>query len=184
MKKLIYAVLLAMLSPVALSSCLNDDDEPDSEWRERNDNFLLEMAAKTDADGSPYFTKITPDWNPKAYVLMRWHNDRSLTAKNISPISTSTVDVKYHLRNIDGEPKDSSYLRTSPADSIYRTRVNSNIEGWIIGIPQMHVGDSVTLIIPYQQGYGSTDRVDIKAYSTLIFDVKLAAVPGYETQVP
>ncbi len=182
MKKAFLLAVTAMFCTAGFTSCLSDDDNDELTWRTQNDQYMTEMQALLDDNNNPYFTKVVPDWNPNAYVLMHWHNDRNATRKNISPISTSYVDVKYHLRTIDGLAKDSSYMRTSPADSIYRTQLNSNIEGWIIALPEMHVGDSVTMVIPYQFGYGSSQRGTIEAYSDLIFDVKLKGVPGYETK--
>ena len=46
----------------------------------------------------------------------------------------------------------------------------------------MHVGDSCTVIIPYQQAYGSTKRSDVLIpYSSLMFDVKLVNIYKYKT---
>lgn len=179
MKKLLLFALL-LCSSAAMTSCLDDDnDNPYGEWRESNDNWVAEQEALKNPDGTPYYTKVTASWNPNAYVLMHWHNDRSLTAGEITPISTSTTDIKYRLTNYQGLPCDSSYLRTSPADSIYRSQVNANVEGWVIGVTNMHVGDSVTMIIPYQWGYNATARGALLPYSTLVFDLKLKAVPGF-----
>ncbi|MBR2147778.1 MAG: FKBP-type peptidyl-prolyl cis-trans isomerase [Muribaculaceae bacterium] len=91
------------------------------------------------------------------------------------------VDVKYHLRLYDGTPIDSSFLSTSPADSLFRCRLNTGvIEGWGIAIPRMHIGDSCRVIIPYNVGYGTKASGEIKPYSTLQFDIKLVGIPYYE----
>lgn len=183
MKKLItYAFCL--LGVASLSSCLSDDDDkPYEDWRLANENWVAEQEALRNPDGTPYYTKVTASWNPNAYVLMHWHNDRALTAGNITPLSTSTADVKYLLRDYQGLGCDSSYLRTTPADSIYRSRVNTNVEGWVLGLTNMHVGDSVTMIIPYQWGYGAQSRGKLKPYSAMVFDLKLKGIPGYEIPV-
>ncbi len=180
MKKLIYIAAFLLALPM-FQACLDDvnDDNGYDAWREENELWLAEQKALRNADGTPYYTQITAGWNPNAYVLMHWHNNTQLTAGNISPISTSYVDVKYRVQTIDGVARDSSYLRTSPADSIYRSQLNSNIDGWVIGLTNMHVGDSVTMIVPYQQGYGTTGSGSIDPYSNLVFDLKLADVPGY-----
>ncbi len=183
MKKIIY-FSLTLLCATVFSSCLSDDSEPYDEWRNHNDTWLQEQMARTNPDGTPYYEKVVATkWNPNAYVLMHWHNDRSLTADKISPMSTSTVDVKYLLRNYEGLGIDSSYLRTTPADSIFRSRLNTNIEGWVIGVTQMHVGDSVTMIVPYQYGYGATQRGSILPFTNLVFDIKLKGIPGFEVPV-
>ncbi len=183
MKKLIYFSLILFCVSV-LSSCLKDESDPYGEWRNSNNTWLAGQMALKNPDGSPYYEKVeATGWNPNAYVLMHWHNDRSLTSGKLVPMSTSTVDVKYRLTDYEGLAKDSSYLRTTPADSIYRSQVNSNIDGWIIGLTHMHVGDSVTMIVPYQYGYGAMQRGNILPYTVLVFDLKLAGVPGYEVPV-
>ncbi len=112
---------------------------------------------------------------------MRWHNDRSLTEKNLSPLSTSTIDVKYQVQDIDSVMIDNSYSRTTPADSVYRTQLNKNLSGWVIALSAMHVGDSCTIIIPYSQAYGAREYGKVKPYSNLIFQVRLLGIPGYQT---
>ena len=48
----------------------------------------------------------------------------------------------------------------------------------------MNVGDSATLIIPAELGYGAADRPTIPANSTLIFDVQLMDVKKVVKPVP
>ena len=177
MKKLFYTVILAVLAVTMLDSCLgNNVYDEYKDWRQKNDEWFSRQAA------SGQYTKVTAPWDPSATVLMRWHNDRNLTKDNLMPLITSTVDVKYYLRLYDGTPVDSSYYMTSPADSIYRSMVNSNVEGWMIALTNMHVGDSCMVIIPYQQAYGSTKRSDVLIpYSSLMFDVKLVNIYKYKT---
>ena len=176
MKKLFYTVILAVLAVTMLDSCLgNYVYDVYKDWRQKNDEWFSRQAA------SGLYTKVTAPWDPSATVLMRWHNDRNLTKDNLMPLITSTVDVKYYLRLYDGTPVDSSYYMTSPADSIYRSMVNSNVEGWMIALTNMHVGDSCTVVIPYQQAYGSTKRSEVLIpYSSLVFDVKLVDIYKYK----
>ena len=114
---------------------------------------------------------------------MQWHNDRSLTASKLKPISTSTVDVRYEVRTIDGKEVDNSKNRTTPAPGVYRSKLNSNITGWVMGIGNMHVGDTCTILIPYSQAYGSIPYNGLKAYSSLIFNVRLVDIPGFEKPI-
>lgn len=173
MKYSLYTILAVLLC--TLTSCLDDNDEPnDDTWRERNEAFMQTMSA------DPAYQRIDCPWDPQAYVLMRWHNDRTLTASALSPLYNSTIDVKYEVCNIDSTRLDSSYARTEPADSVYRTQLNKTITGWAIGIQQMHVGDSCTILIPYAQAYGANDYLSVKGYSDLIFNVKLMGIPGFE----
>ncbi|MDE7190513.1 MAG: FKBP-type peptidyl-prolyl cis-trans isomerase, partial [Muribaculaceae bacterium] len=100
---------------------------------------------------------------------------------NLMPLDNSTVDVKYCLRNIEGTVIESSYSTTTYGDSIYRTQPNANVIGFWTGLTNMHVGDSVTMVIPYQAGYGSASQRALLPFSTLIFDVKLKSIYRYET---
>ena len=176
MKKLLYAVVLAVVASTMLVSCLGDSVyDQYKEWREKNDDWYARQAQ------SGQYTVYTAAWDPSAQVLMRWHNDTMQTKNNLKPLITSTVDVKYKLKLYDGTPVDSSYNVVSPADSIYRSKVNENVEGWMIALTRMHVGDSCTIIIPYQQGYGSTLTSDLLLpYSILVFDVKLKDIYKYK----
>lgn len=180
MKKLLYTAMLCAGAAITLSSCLGDEPGSDKEWKKKNDAWIIEKEAETDASGQKVYTRVNCDWDPSAYVLMKWHNDRAATSNNLSPISTSTINVKYRVQNIDGLGLDSSYLRTTPADSIYQCVLNTNIQGWIIALGAMHVGDSCTVLIPYNQAYGMNTRGSIKAYSNLVFDVKLVSIPALE----
>ncbi|MBO4802975.1 MAG: FKBP-type peptidyl-prolyl cis-trans isomerase [Muribaculaceae bacterium] len=176
MKKFFYTVILAVVAITMLDSCLGKNvyDEY-KDWREKNDEWFQRQAS------SGQYTQITASWDPSAKVLMRWHNDTMLTKDNLKPLISSTVDVKYRLRLYDDTAVDSSYNLTSPADSIYRAVISQNVEGWMIALTHMHVGDSCTIIIPYQQGYGSSMRSEVLVpYSCLIFDMKLVDIYKYK----
>ena len=168
---------MAVVAITMLESCLGENVyDQYKDWREKNDAWYQQQLS------SGLYTQLTASWDPSAHVLICWHNDTMLTKNNLKPLITSTVDVKYHLSIYDGTPVDSSYNLTSPADSIYRAKINQNIEGWMIALTRMHVGDSCTVIIPYQQGYGSAKQSEIMLpYSNLIFDVKLVDIYKYKT---
>ena len=163
-----------------LTSCFEDDEttaEKYKEWREKNERYVLEAEAKTDVNGKAYYTKIIPSWAPDAYALVHWHNDRALTAGNISPMDNSTTQITYELFNIEGEKISDSF---SNRDSVYTSRPSQNIVGVWAPLTHMNVGDSVTIVIPSQAGYGELNFGDILPYSTLIYNIKLKAVTAYE----
>ena len=124
MRKLpiIFILLLAAVIPSCKLDPVTDAWEYYKEWREGNQAWLEEQIAKKNDDGTPYYNKVTPEFDHNAYVLIRYLNDRSKTEGNLTPLTSSTVDVKYIGRTYDDVAFDSSYLRTSPADSIYRTK--------------------------------------------------------------
>ena len=181
MKKLPFILIVAAVMGVMLSSCFKEDDEDKyADWRDLNVLWYLSQADLTEGDGK-YYTAVKAPWDPNGEVLIHWFNDTTKTKNNLKPKFTSMVDVKYHLRLYDGTTIDSSYLSTSPADSIFRCRLNSGvIEGWAVAIPKMHIGDSCRVLIPYNLGYGTTASGDIKPFSTLQFDIKLKGIPAYE----
>lgn len=180
MKKIPFLLIIVMALGSVLTSCFKDDEEKIAddyaEWRKANTAWFQEQAARTD-----YYTTVTAPWDPNAQVLIHWFNDTTQTKNNLKPKFSSMVDVKYYLRLYDGTAVDSSYLSTSPADSLFRCRLSSGIiEGWAIAVPKMHVGDSCHVIVPYNVGYGTTSSDDIKPFSTLQFDIKLVGIPKYE----
>lgn len=171
------AVAVALLFPLA--SCLDDDKNKDyTEWKEKNETFVLEQQYSMKPDGTYVYERVAADWAADIYVLMKWHNDRSLTEKNLVPLDNSTVDVKYQVMTMDSVIVDSSYAKT---DSVYTSQPYKNIPGFWLALTNMHVGDSVTVIIPWRAAYGSTGSGDIKPYSTLIFDMKLKGISSYQT---
>ncbi len=176
MKKFFYTVIMAIVAVTMLDSCLGKTIEDEyKDWREDNDAWFQKQMS------SGQYTVLTAAWDPSAKTLIRWHNDTMLTKGNLKPLITSTVDVKYHVSLYNGTPIDSSYYLTSPADSIYRSQLNQNVEGWMIVLTHMHVGDSCTVIIPYQQGYGSNKKSDyLVPYSTLVFNLKLVDIYKYK----
>lgn len=96
--------------------------------------------------------------------------------------SGDNVSVHYAGRLLTGEPFDNSYESGRPFD--FPLGGGRVIKGWDEGIAYLNVGDSATLIIPANLGYGSMDRPNIPANSTLIFDVELVNVKKVVKPVP
>ena len=55
-------------------------------------------------------------------------------------------------------------------------RLRDLIQGWIIALQQMHVGDRWEIYLPTEMGYGRLSQPGIPAGSTLIFDIELLGV--------
>lgn len=184
MKKILY-ILLLVATAMGVTSCLgNGVEDTYKDWREANEKWFLGETTKLDDNGHLFYEAIVAPWDPNARVYVHWFNDRSLTEENLSPLYTSTVDVKYIGRVYNGTPFDSTYLSTSPRDSVVRLTLGSGlIEGWGIALPNMHVGDSCRILINYQQGYGTYNKGDIiKPFSALQFDLKLVDIYKYEAK--
>lgn len=181
MKKLLIIIALASAALVACTSAEETTWDKYRDYRELNEAWLRELQERTDADGNPYYVTIVPVWNPGGYVLMHWFNDRSLTAGKLSPLYTSTVDTRYRLTLFDGTAVDSSDELTITAQKgIFRTQLNTTVQGWAAALQEMHCGDTCEVIIPYNMGYGAQDNGDVKPYSTLRFNIRLVDIPFYE----
>ena len=183
MRKLPIILLLVMAISATFTSCFDKEDDGSSDWAKANMNWLEAQLNLKDGNGNKFYNVVVAPWDESAQILMHWFNDTNLTRENLKPLYTSTVDVKYYARYYNGEPLDSSYARTSPADSIYRTTLNTGIiTGWAIALTNMHIGDSVRVVIPYNVGYGTSAYGTVKAYSNLEFDLKLVGIPYYEAK--
>ncbi len=88
-----------------------------------------------------------------------------------SPTARSIVTVHYTGRTIDGKTFDTSVGGTPLA-----IRLCDLIEGWIIALQQMHVGDHWELYIPAEMGYGKFSQPGIPGGSTLIFEIELLGI--------
>lgn len=190
MKKIIIALsaILAALCCVTSVSCSDGEDTwtKYEQWREQNNSWLAELEAKTNTDGSPYYQKIVPAYDPSKYVLMHQFGDPAENAGKLTPMYTSTVDVRYKLHLSDGTPMDSSTNLTSyGAPGIFRSALNSVVLGWAIGLcGNVHCGDSIELICPYNVAYGETGSGSILPYSALRFNIRLVDIPYYEAPAP
>jgi FKBP-type peptidyl-prolyl cis-trans isomerase len=87
------------------------------------------------------------------------------------PTDTSTVQVNYEGKLIDGTVFDSSYERNQPFSvDMAQPRV---IEGWVEALKLMPAGSKWEITIPQELGYGSQNMGQIKPFSTLIFTVEV-----------
>ena len=178
-KKYIPFAVAALLLAPCLTSCLgNDDNSFDyTEWMNQNETYLIQKQDTVGADGKKVFEKISPVWAPGVYILAQWHNDRSLTASNLVPMDNSTCEVVYECSYINGTLLDSSAI--SCKNGVYSCKPNENIVGFWTMLTNMHVGDSVTCVIPMNAAYGASSS-SVMPYSTLIYNMKLNAISAYE----
>ncbi len=176
-----FALIFAMC--VAVVSCKDEEEtwEKYKDWREINNAWLKEQETLT-VDGKLFYEKLTPSYDKGNFILVHWFNDREKTKNNLSPYYTSIVDVKYIGRLYNDVPFDSSYNNTTYGDSIFRTKVSSVIAGWTAVLQEMHVGDSVEIVVPYQSAYGASSSGIIDPYSNLKFNIKLVDIPYWEAK--
>jgi len=89
----------------------------------------------------------------------------------IHPSQRSIVTAHYTGRTIDGRQFDSSRGGAPLA-----IRLCDLIEGWIIAMQQMCIGDKWEVYIPAEMGYGKYSQPGIPAGSTLIFEIELMGI--------
>ena len=88
-----------------------------------------------------------------------------------TPNRNSVVTVHYVGKTINGKTFDSSRGGAAPA-----MRLRDLIQGWIIALQKMHVGDRWEVYLPAEMGYGRFSQPGIPGGSTLIFDIELLGV--------
>lgn len=185
-RKFVSAIAVCTIVSMSLASCGDDDNNSINlsdyqKWREQNDQWVADLQKKTNPDGTPYYATVVPVWNPGAFVLMHYFNDRSETADNLVPLYTSVVDVIYEGYNMDDEIFDSSKsINRYGRLGVQRFSCNGTIQGWAIAMENMHVGDSCEVIVPYQVGYGTTMSGSIKPYTSMRFNLRLVDIYRYE----
>lgn len=87
------------------------------------------------------------------------------------PTRRSIVTAHYTGWTINGKKFDSSRGGTPLA-----VRLSDLIEGWIIAMQQMTVGDKWKIYIPSELGYGKFSQPGIPGNSTLVFEVELLGI--------
>jgi len=88
------------------------------------------------------------------------------------PTASSTVEVHYEGKLIDGTEFDSSYKR---GESI-SFPLNRVIKGWTEGVQIMQVGSVYKFFIPSELAYGSQNKGSIPSNSVLIFKIELLGI--------
>lgn len=92
-------------------------------------------------------------------------------ANAAQPTRRSIITAHYVGKTINGKKFDSS-LSGAPL----ACRLCDLIEGWIIALQEMHVGDKWEIYIPAEMGYGKFSQPGIPGGSTLIFEIELLGI--------
>lgn len=89
-------------------------------------------------------------------------------AASPTPSRRSIIVAHYTGKTINGKKFDSSRGGAPLA-----CRLSDLIQGWIIAVQQMHIGDKWEIYIPAEMGYGKSSIPGIPGGSTLIFEIEL-----------
>ncbi|MCI7786611.1 MAG: FKBP-type peptidyl-prolyl cis-trans isomerase [Prevotellaceae bacterium] len=87
------------------------------------------------------------------------------------PSPRSIVTAHYTGWTINGKKFDSSRGGTPVA-----FRLSDLVEGWIVAMQQMCVGDKWEVYIPAELGYGRFSQPGIPGGSTLVFEIELLGI--------
>lgn len=190
-----YFVLCTLCMAFCTSCSEKDEAGEYDNWKERNEHYLDSIASVAKTDDS--WTKI------KAYTL---GDSLDLNGPNIyyiyvqkleagtgdySPQQNDTVRVHYSVRYIPTEKYPSGYVfnksfrgttLNESVDVPMRTGLTSVVVGFATALMHMVQGDSWRVVVPYYLGYGdqNSTATGVPAYSTLIFEMKLARVYRYK----
>lgn len=92
-------------------------------------------------------------------------------ANSAQPTPRNIITAHYTGKTINGKKFDSSRGGVPLA-----CRLCDLIDGWIIAMQQMHVGDKWEVYIPAEMGYGKFSQSGIPGGSTLIFEIELLGI--------
>ena len=198
-------MLFALLSPLVLASCSEDDNtvEEFPDWRNTNEAYFSDIlsTAKANTDGSwkvflSYALEDTIPTTDNDYIAVKVLREGPSAADDVNyehcPMFTDSVKVNYRGRLVpstsyaEGYVFDQSYVSDEPDNTSLpvKFRVGDLVTGFTTALQYMHIGDYWRVYIPYWLGYGSTGSTSIPAYSTLIFDIELKAYFRAGTEVP
>lgn len=93
--------------------------------------------------------------------------------KGAIPTDTTTVQVQYEGRTIDGKVFESSYKNGNGPVSMVPAQM---IPGWTQALTRMPQGSIWEVYIPQQLAYKDRQAGNIKPFSTLIFKIELVKV--------
>lgn len=95
------------------------------------------------------------------------------TSTEHASLNDSAVVVKYEGKLPNGTVFDSS---ASQEGGVAKLSLKNVIKGWQVAIPQMPVGATWEIYVPYAAAYGENGTGPIPPYSALIFKITLVSV--------
>lgn len=144
-------ILLLLLLSTLLISCSGDQFEEDIEAIE---NYISSNNLTFDKTEESIYYSIVE------------------SGSEVRPTLSNSVVCHYRGYYLDGEQFDSSYDRGMTSEF----GLANVIEGWRIGMQLFAEGDSGTLIIPSELGYGGNPPLGIREDAVLVFDIELFEV--------
>ena len=185
MSKKIYLFSLVLLA-LAFVSCSETEEEGKfANWRARNEAFLDSLQQVYDAKTDPELEFFVPFTDPGMKIFYK------RTVKNDEgrrPVIPNVVSAYYRGSYYTGEVFDQNFTGKDPGDFDSPTEFWVNpismsnpphiipVDGWIEKLQRMRTGERWTVYLPWDMGYGTSDRDGMPGYSVLVFDIKLESV--------
>ena len=174
MSKLIFYSIVFV--SFGITACTTPDDtitDYYSSWRMKNDTFFISM--KDSSDYVLYRIPIARGGSSFYYKIRTQGN-----LSTVSPLYSDSVTVNYRGKMINGTIFAETYSTILP-DSTSKSvtfKANKLIQGWTENLIQMKAGETRTIVIPAELGYGYYGSGPIPPYSTLVFDIQLVSFTG------
>lgn len=193
------SVLGAFFLALSFTACSETDDtvEEFPNWKSKNEAFFtskyntVKQAVQSGDNTWKIFKTYAKDpskeGEPTDYILVKVLEEGTGSG---CPLYTDTVRAHYRgqlLASTTVVDKNDSELGmvfdSSWSGDVFdkntfaptKLGVAGVVEGFSTALQHMHIGDRWRVYIPYQLGYKDSDNSSIPAYSTLVFDVMLAA---------
>lgn len=200
-KKFRFLTIL-LLASLVFASCGEDEDvvEEFPNWKSTNDTYFKNL---TDSVKTLIAAGDTAQWK----FIKTWSMDDEMTGKLTDsicvqvitkgtgdgcPLYNDSIRVHYLGKLLpstsytDGLVIAQSYYGTyDPTTSAPNSfLVSGLIDGFATAVMNMHIGDHWRVYIPYDLGYGSSGSSSVPSYSTLIYDITLAAYSHVGNSLP
>lgn len=192
--KFLYLVLL-LFTVIGFASCGESSDQEAEyiNWQPKNETYFTHLrdsvrqlikSGRTDWRIYPIWSQVDSVVGSKSDSVIIVHVEEAGKGSGC-PVYTDSVRAHYYSWRMPsttyptGYVFDSSYSTDSydEATSIpAKMAVSGVVDGFSTALQHMHIGDKWSVTIPYQLGYGiNGSGTIIPPYSTLVFDIKLAA---------
>lgn len=190
-------MVLALLAGMSSCSETDTDNREFADWQQRNKTYFEDIYKTAQNNTGRY--KIFRKWSldeskaltPETHIVIEVLNAGTGSG---CPLYTDSVKVHYEGRLIPSKTYTGGYIfdRTWTGDYNLETMrpttfaVSGLIDGFATAIMKMHIGDRWRVYIPQELAYGESAQTTsgIPAYSTLIFDITLAAYGRVGTAIP
>jgi len=172
MKTIKFSLLSLSFFCLLFNSCsLIDFDSTLKEWKSQNESYFTNMK---DSTSYTFFTYPVSSGSISYYYKITTPGDEN----SVSPVIGDQVRVNYRGRLVNGNIFDQTFT-TKVIDSnatpitLYDNEV---ISGWTYNLLQMKVGETRSVVLPQELGYGAQGQGAISPYSTTIWVIQLVEV--------